>query len=270
MDHRRARPGLGQEWVSTGRDRIVLGTGRKRRAFLAVAQAVVGLTLAASPALSSTSFRQTSADLCRASEAVVFGEIVGLSVKRDANGVPWTRYQLQVTALYAGEFDGNVLEFDCIGGAIDGETIIFGGVPGFSTGERVLLFYDDDDAQCPIAGGERGAFTVSTSIHGFDTITALDGRAIAGFSNDEVVAQSIRIPRMQSSEVSAAIAAVQAQDAPIKVESDRTPPPLALDALLAEFEQFAAHHVTRPKKVTSRTRTFTFTPVRFEATGGAQ
>jgi hypothetical protein len=120
---------------------------------LGVAGILLATLLLAGPATATpVTLAETAAD----SEAVIYGEIVARSFSRDRGGMIWTNYKLRVDSMFRGEFDGSLLEFNCIGGSDGDESIVVEGIPGFIVGEQILLFYDDDDPQCPVANGEWG------------------------------------------------------------------------------------------------------------------
>jgi hypothetical protein len=221
-----------------------------RRIFIAKATwllvVAIALSDGATPAEACSGYAIQLDAVAAESEAVVYGDIVSAVSSRKSSGKILTRYEVEVTLMLAGEFDGSLLSFECLGGTTaDGEGMAVSAVPTLVVGERVVLFFDQDDWQCPVSAGEQGVYIVNSSMDGTATMTDYFERAISGFSANGVVYASEQIARRR--DVNSALPfehgepRVSVADAPVA----------PVELLLAEFESFSHAYVRNPRRITT-------------------
>lgn len=126
----------------------------------------LSICLAVSHSSGHSSLPLTLAKVAEQSEALVVGDIVSVRGVKDSTGEIWTRYKLRVSLVLSGEFNGSVLSFDCLGGEVGGAGVVHSGIPTFSKGERVAIFYDQDDSYCPVSGWEKAYSFLPTTPKG--------------------------------------------------------------------------------------------------------
>ena len=123
-------------------------------------------TLTASMAFStsidaSTVVMLSTNQMVDASDAVVHGTITEVWTEEDANGIVWTRAQLEVSRVLKGKIEKKSYVIDQMGGQFGGNKTTVPGSPRFSHGEEGVFFLEQlGSGKYSTVGMSLGKYTV--------------------------------------------------------------------------------------------------------------
>jgi hypothetical protein len=124
------------------------------------------VSLTAGMALSTTIHATTMVQLSThqmvdASDAIVRGTITEVWTEEDANGIVWTRAQLEVSRSYKGQNVKDAYVIDQMGGQFGGNETTVGGRAQFSPGEEGIFFLEQlRSGRITTVGLSQGKYTV--------------------------------------------------------------------------------------------------------------
>ncbi|MHB1847309.1 MAG: hypothetical protein ACYCWW_20995 [Deltaproteobacteria bacterium] len=144
------------------------------RRLLASVGALSGLALAlafAAPEARAIVMEALSLEqLTQRADAVVHGQVVGQTVRREGTNL-WTTTELRVAEPLKGTAAGN-LTFEQLGGTLDGRTQRIAGDAVFTLGEDVVVFLTKTPKGYVLYGFSQGKFTVAEDpVSGARTVT---------------------------------------------------------------------------------------------------
>ncbi|GEM_PF-2788495 len=115
----------------------------------------------------------------------------------ESDGIIRTRVELEVASALKGPATPR-LTIVTDGGTIGEETLMVDGLPVFATGQRVILFLDEDlDQMCPVYGWEQGMLRIIREpSSGEDVVVDAEGNRVLGMTrNWEIVTDQEAQPR---------------------------------------------------------------------------
>lgn len=131
------------------------------------------------PAEASTFLKMSQRELVRDSVAVVEGEVLQVHSFWEPSGrIIVTEAIIKVADSIVGNA-GSAVVVRTFGGTVDGFTVEAHGFPGFTRGERLLLFLEAErDGAHRVAGYQQGQFRIARDKNGLQVaIPAFDGHA---------------------------------------------------------------------------------------------
>jgi len=147
------------------------------------------VTLTAGMAFSTTINATTMVQLSTpqmvdASDAIVRGTITEVWTEEDANGIVWTRAQLEVSRSYKGQNVKDAYVIDQMGGRFGGNETTVGGRAQFSPGEEGIFFLEQlRSGRITTVGLSQGKYTVRLDPYSQEKI-AQRYNAVAGKAYD--------------------------------------------------------------------------------------
>lgn len=159
----------------------------REHAVVFVLSAALVLSLVPSPVAASSVVPLSLEELVRASDAIVVGSVDAVSVTVNEVGEPWTRYDLVNAQAVKGDLVGDTFSFLCIGGSIEGRDLRVEGVPTFTEGDEVIVFWREDNELCQVAGWGQGVLVGAVSDEGVETVLDGNGNEILGRGQDNLV-----------------------------------------------------------------------------------
>ena len=118
--------------------------------------------MALSTTINATTMVQLSTpQMVDASDAIVRGTIVEVWTEEDANGIVWTRAQLEVSHTYKGQNVKDAYVIDQMGGRFGGNETSVSGRAYFSPGEEGIFFLERlGSGRITTVGLSQGKFTL--------------------------------------------------------------------------------------------------------------
>lgn len=148
----------------------------------------LALGATASVARATTMQRMSLTELIQQSNKIVRGRIIEVTVTPAEDGAIWTRYALDTSHTLLGHLtQSKRFYFHCRGGQTDQGSEAISGIPRFTLGDEIIVFYSESNRTCQITGWSQGVLRVVPAPSGARVVLDAVGRAIEGFTDKGLV-----------------------------------------------------------------------------------